>query len=131
MKKLLLLVLIILSSCGKRNDNKPNSDCGVIVMFSRRTDGGIEESFRYKGCGLDFSNYIKNNNFSTPMPDFGIFYKYDERPKTTYLIVTLNSGGNLYIRYDSGKVPDSTINKYNVSYRTSVQTISGIERFGL
>lgn len=58
-----------------------------------------------------------------------LFYKYQARAKVKYLIVTNAPGGWLYIRHENNIVPDSTVLKYNISFTSTIQELTGLEIF--
>jgi len=130
MKQLLLFVFaLLLFACKK---DKVDEECGVLFDLSPRSDGGVEEVLSWQGCGGSLATYAQA---AKENPDYAlVIYKGGTRPKATYLLVHYRTGGGAvtrYIRYESGQVPDSTIDAYKWDAMvdgTDIKQMTGLER---
>ena len=125
MKKLLftLLAASTLLACSKdENKAAAGSDCGAVISFDkRRNDGGVIEKLYIVACGDEWQLY-KDMTFQAAIK----INKGETRPVATYLVATKTD--TLYIRYESGSVPQHTLDSFvNIGYTTKIAALTGLE----
>jgi hypothetical protein len=123
MKKILyLLATAIFFSCSKDDKNAPSNECGAVISLDkRRNDGGVKETLDIVACGEMWDIY-KNLTYQSGIK----ITKGDTRPPATYLVATKTD--TVYIRYESGTVPQSTVDSFvNIGYTTNIATLTGLE----
>jgi len=124
MKKMLLFTLLcpaLYLGCSKNDDNKNISDCGVVITQSLRNDGGVQERIGLVACG-DSWHSLEGTNIQLAL----LFDKGEPRRSAPYLVAAKSD--TIYIRYENGNVPQSTIDSFmNIGYTTKVATLTGLE----
>lgn len=126
MKKILLLALLaptIFLACSKDDEQKiADSDCGALIgLDQRRKDGGVIEHVDIVACGWEWSFYKDAVIASTIKIGKG-----QTRATATYLVATKSD--TVYIRYESGSVPQPTVDSFtNIGYTAKIATLTGLE----
>ncbi len=123
-----LIPLILLQfACSK--DKEPfDENCGLALQIHKTSalnDGGIRESVSIAACGLPFRNYVER----AETWQLTIFYKGQTRKLAKYLVCALGTNLTLYIRYESGQIPSSSVKYYeDKGYEVSVKEMTGLEQ---
>lgn len=122
MRKMLLFTLsaLLFAACSKDDQNQ-DSECGVVISQTARSDGGIQENVKAVGCGDTWRSLQQ----SALLSDL-LFKKGIPRSTATYLVSI--KADTIYIRYEPGPVPTKTIDSFkNIGYTPKVTIISGLE----